>query len=176
MKIYLINMICCECINMVKARLDSSKIRYINVEFGCIELYEDLSKEEYKNLIDYLKSIGLEILKEKNCIRIERVKTEAIEMINNMEDVSNQKFSYLIAQKLDLSYNYIYFLFKDITGINIQDFIDLLKIEKIKELLLKRTITLTEIAYQMHFSSVQYICLFFKNKTKYTTGFFLLNN
>ena len=56
MKIYLINMICCECINMVKARLDSSKIRYINVEFGCIELYEDLSKEKYKSLIDYLKS------------------------------------------------------------------------------------------------------------------------
>ena len=169
-------MICIECINMVKARLDLWRIKYIKVEHGCIELPEDLSNEDYKRLIGYLKSIGLKILKEKNSIRIERVKTEAIEMINNMEDVSKEKFSVFIAGKLDLSYNYIYFLFKDITGINIQDFIDILKIEKIKELLLKRTITLTEIAYQMHFSSVQYICLFFKNKTKYTTGFFLLNN
>jgi len=170
------HLICNECINMVKTRLELWKIKYINVGLGCIELPEDLSNEDYKRLIDYLKSNSLEILNKKNSIRIERVKAEAIEMINNMEDVSKEKFSVFIAEKLDLSYNYIYVLFKDITGINIQDFIDLLKIEKIKELLLKRTISLTEIAYQMHFSSVQYICLFFKNKTNYTTSFFLLNN
>ncbi len=161
---------------MVKTRLELWGIKYIKVGLGCIELPEDLSNEDYKRLIDFLKSNGLKVLNKKNSIRIEKVKAEAIEMINNMEDVSKEKFSVFIAGKLDLSYNYIYVLFKDITGINIQHFIDLLKIEKIKELLLKRNITLTEIAYQMHFSSVQYICLFFKNKTKNTTGYFLLNN
>jgi AraC-like DNA-binding protein len=63
-------------------------------------------------------------------------------------------------------------LFSEVKGITIQQFIINHKIERAKELLLYDELTLTEIAYRLHYSSVAHLSNQFKKVTGLTPSHF----
>jgi AraC-like DNA-binding protein len=63
-------------------------------------------------------------------------------------------------------------LFSEVTGITIEHFIIAHKIEKVKELLLYDELTLTEISYKLHYSSVAHLSNQFKKVTGLTPSYF----
>ena len=54
-------------------------------------------------------------------------------------------------------------IFSTVTGSTIEKYLIQLKIEKVKDLLLRDEFTLSEIAYQLDYSSVQYLSSQFKS-------------
>lgn len=92
---------------------------------------------------------------------------EFILKINNIitTNLDNSKFTVEhLASELDISRIQLYRKIKAILGINISDYIQNIRLEKAKVLLLKTQLTISEIAYATGFSSPNYFSTSFKNK------------
>ncbi|MBP7924524.1 MAG: helix-turn-helix transcriptional regulator, partial [Saprospiraceae bacterium] len=115
---------------------------------------------------------GLELLDDKKSILIEKIKNVIIEMIHYSDEIPQVNYSNYISEKLGYDYTYLANTFSEVKGITIQQFIIIHKIERVKELLLYEELTLTEIAYQLHYSSVAHLSNQFKKITGLTPTYF----
>jgi AraC-like DNA-binding protein len=77
-----------------------------------------------------------------------------------------------LATKTDLNYTYLSKIFSINENITIEKFFILLKIEKVKELLTYKELSLSEISYQLAYSSVQALSNQFKTITGFTVSEF----
>lgn len=93
-------------------------------------------------------------------------------MIHYAEDMPKIKNSEYISQKLEHDYTYLANLFSESTGITIEHYIIIHKIEKVKELLLYDELNLTEISYKLNYSSVAHLSSQFKKITGLTPSYF----
>ena len=75
-------------------------------------------------------------------------------------------------KKLNHNYTYLANLFSEVEGITIEHYIIIHKIEKVKELLVYDELSLTEISYKLHYSSVAHLSNQFKKITGLTPSFF----
>ncbi|HOY17732.1 MAG TPA: AraC family transcriptional regulator, partial [Haliscomenobacter sp.] len=74
--------------------------------------------------------------------------------------------------KLDYDFNYLSKLFSEVKGTTIEHYIIAHKIERVKELLLYDELNLTEISYQLNYSSVAHLSSQFKKITGLTPTHF----
>jgi len=165
-------MVSLRCKLLVIEELNKLEVDFISVDLGTIELYEDLTDEKKSQFRDRLKASGLELLDNKKNILVEKIKCVIIEMVHYEEDEPKVNYSDYISSKLGYDYTYLSNVFSEVKGINIQQYIILHKIERVKELLLYDELTLTEIAYQMHYSSVSHLSNQFKKITGLTPTYF----
>jgi AraC-like DNA-binding protein len=86
--------------------------------------------------------------------------------MNNVDSVV-RKSEYLV-EMLGLSYQQLSKIFSKYESITLERYIILNKVERIKELILQDEYTLSEIAYMMDYSSVQYLSNQFKKETGYS--------
>jgi len=77
-------------------------------------------------------------------------------------------FSSFLSDKLHQEYTSLSKLFSTVEGITIERFILKQKIERVKELLFYNQLTLSEIAFQMGYSSAAHISAQFKKETGMT--------
>lgn len=173
MIIHIKHMVSFRCILVVKEALNTTGIEFKQVKLGEVELLEmnlmDSKKEELKSL---LSECGLEILQEKKTTTVEKIKTSVIEMVHYSDELPKIKLSIYLSKKLNLNYTYLSNLFKEVTGMTIQHFIVLHKIEKAKELILYDELSLNEITHQLQYSSVAHLSNQFKQITGITPTHF----
>jgi len=142
------------------------------VELGEVNIMEDLSSEQRKDLKTSLLKSGLELLEDKKSILIEKIKNIVVEMVHYSDEVPLMNFSAYLSEKLNYDYNYLSNLFSEVKGITIEHFIIAHKIERAKELLIYNELTLTEIAEKLHYSNVSHLSNQFKKVTGLTPTFF----
>ncbi|MGZ5191281.1 MAG: helix-turn-helix domain-containing protein, partial [Flavisolibacter sp.] len=109
---------------------------------------------------------------DKKSILIQKIKGIIIEMVHYSEEPLTVNFSEYLSQKLNYDYTYLANLFSEVAGITIEKYIITHKIERVKELLVYNESTLTEIAYQMHYSNVSHLSAQFKKVTGLTPSHF----
>lgn len=172
MKLYVKYMVSQRCKILVGEELKKLGIRHAMVDLGVIELLEDITPEQRDVLKTNLKKSGLELLDNKRSILVESIKNLIIEMIHYSHEEPKVNYSDFISEKLGYDYTYLANVFSEVKGITIQQFIILNKIERVKELLLYNELSLTEIAYQMHYSSVAHLSYQFKKVTGLTPTFY----
>ena len=80
----------------------------------------------------------------------------------------NMTMSYIISDELNHEYSSLSSLFSSVEGITIEKYLIHQKIEKAKELLVYDELSLGEIAYQLGYSSGQYLSSQFKKITGLT--------
>jgi YesN/AraC family two-component response regulator len=159
-------MVSIRCKMVVKAELAKLGIQYSSVELGKVELPKSISPEKLNTLDLALKKSGLELIDDKKSTLIEKIKNVIVEMIHYDDDEELRvNFSDYLTEKLNYNYTYLANLFSEVQGITIEHFIILHKIEKVKELLVYNELTLTEIAWKMHYSSVAHLSNQFKKVT-----------
>ena len=90
--------------------------------------------------------------------------------------VAFEKFSVYLSSRLNYSYTYLANIFKKLNGIPIEQFLITEKIRKVKMLLISEQLTLSEIAYKMHYSSVAHLSTQFKKITGIRVSDFKLMN
>lgn len=172
MKIYIKYMVSQRCKMLVTSELLKLGVINFKVNLGIVDILEDFKPQQMKLLRERLKFTGLEILDDKRSILVEKIKIVVIEMIHYDEDGPREVFSSYISSKLGYDYTYMSNVFSEVRGITIQNFIILNKVERIKELLLYDELSLSEISYQMNYSSPAHLSNQFKRITGLTPSYF----
>lgn len=172
MKLYIKYMVSLRCKMMVKSELDKLGITCVSVDLGVVNILGDLTEEQRNTFGKNLKKSGLELLDDKRNILVEKIKSIIIEMIHYSEEVPDVNDSDYISEKLGYDYTYLSNTFSAVKGITIQQYIIQHKIERVKELLLYDELSLTEIAYRLHYSSVAHLSNQFKKVTGLTPTYF----
>lgn len=152
----------------VKEELKKLGLHFIVVDLGEVDIMEDITPAQLKQLQIGLVSSGLELMDDKKAVLIERIKTVITEMIHYSDELPKVNYSDYIAEKLNYDYTYLSNLFSEVKGITIQQFIIVHKIERVKELLFYAELNLTEIAFKLHYSSVAHLSNQFKKVTGLT--------
>jgi AraC-like DNA-binding protein len=172
MKIYVKYMVSHRCKLMVMSELERLGIKFFGVELGIISLAVYLTDEQSEQLNKRLKKSGLELLDDRRGILVESIKLAILEMIHYSDEEPIYNYSDYLSEKLGYDYTYLANVFTEVKGMTIQHFIILNKIEKAKELILYDELTLSEIAYRLHYSSTAHLSHQFKKVTGLTCSFF----
>jgi len=153
------------CKIVVKEELKKLGLHFIVVDLGEVEILEEITPDQRKQLkVDLLKA-GLELMEDKKGILIERIKNAIIEMVHHSEEMISIRFSDYLSEKLNHDYTYLANLFSEVQGTTIEKFIISHKIERIKELIIYGELNMTAIAWKMHYSSVAHLSNQFKKVT-----------
>lgn len=165
-------MVSLRCKMIVKAELVKLGLHYGAVDLGEAEVKEDISTEQLEKLKAGLLHAGLELMDDKRAMLVEKVKNVIIEMIHYADDLPKVKNSTFISDKVHHDYGYLANLFTEVTGTTIEQYIIAHKIERAKELILYNELTLTQIAYQLDYSSAGHLSNQFKKVTGLTPSYF----
>lgn len=157
---------------IVKSELETLGLHSIIVELGEVEISNELTAEVQDQLKNALLKYGLELMDDKKSVLVEKIKNVIIEMIHYNDELPQTNYSDYLREKLQYDYNYLSNLFSEVKGITIEHYIIAHKIERAKELLIYNELTLTEIAYLLHYSSVSHLSNQFKKVTGLTPSFF----
>ncbi len=172
MKLYIKYMVSNRCKMIVKDELKKLGLHYIHLNLGEVEVMEKITNEQREEIKRVLLKSGLELMDDKRAMLIEKIKNVIIEMVHYTDELPKVNFSNYLSEKLEYDYTYLANLFSETEGTTIEHFIILHKIERIKELIIYNELTLTEIAWKMHYSSVAHLSNQFKKITGLTPTFF----
>jgi len=165
-------MVCIRCKMVVKESLERLGVKYTTVELGEVEVPEMITARQRDEIKAYLLKSGLELMDDKKSVLIQKIKNAIIELVHYSEQPLSVNLSEFLSRKLNYDYTYLANLFSEVQGITIEKFVIAHKIERVKELLVYNELTLTEIAYQMHYSSVAHLSTQFKKVTGLTPSHF----
>jgi len=153
------------CTIVVRNELEKLSLEPISVELGMVELPYAISDEQKEKLSAALKLIGLQIIEDKKTILVEKIKNIIIQMVHYEYDSPQTKFSVFLSRQLYMNYNYLAALFSSIEGCTIEHFIIHHKIEKAKAMIADGEHSFSDIAFQLHYSSVAHFSAQFKKVT-----------
>lgn len=166
--IHIKNMVCLRCKMAVQSILDDLYISYSSIELGEIKISKPLKNPQKETLSKRLKELGFELLESEKSAVIAKTKALIIEQLHHSSDKLKINFSDYLAKETNQDYAYLSRLFSTIEGITIEKFITKQKIERIKEQIFYNEKTLSEIAFEMNYSSVAYLSTQFKKETGMT--------
>ena len=172
MKLFIKYMVSLRCKMIVKQELKKLGLNYVVVDLGMVEILEDITDQQRQQLSKNLLKSGLELLENKKSILIEKIKNVITEMIHYSDEIPKDNYSDYISSKLGYNYNYLANIFSEVKGITIQQYIIIHKIERVKELILYDELSLSEIAYKLHYSSPAHLSNQFKKVTGLTPSFY----
>ena len=167
MKLYIKNMVCSRCKMVVKSELEKLGLQLLAVDLGEVETVEPITAQQKSDIAEHLKSFGFELIDDKKSRVIDKIKTLIIELVHQQNAQLNINLSDYLSNKLTQDYSSLSNLFSEVEDTTIEKYFIHQKIEKVKELLLYDELTLSEIAFQMNYSSVAYL----SNQFKKVTGF-----
>ena len=163
--IHVKNMTCSCCIHLLHRELTLDGIDIHDIRLGTLVLSHDPKKITWKKIESILESYGFEILTDKEKMLVEQIRNAVIDLVHNSTYNAMVRNSDYLVERFGMSYPYISSLFSKHEGTTLEKFIILHKIEKVKELIEYGELTLSEIAYMMGYSSVQYLSTQFKSVT-----------
>jgi AraC-like DNA-binding protein len=172
MKLFIKNMVSIRCKMVVKSEIKYIGLHPVMVELGEVEIKETIIGKKYNALKVALLKSGFELMDNKKAMLIEKVKNIIVEMIHYSDELPKTNFSDYLAEKLNYDYSYVSHLFSEVKGTTIEQYIISHKIERVKELLVYDELTLSEIAWKLHYSSVAHLSNQFKKVTGLTPSFF----
>jgi len=172
MKIYIKYMVSNRCKMVVISALENLGLMHGKVDLGEVNVNATLTEEQHERLAKILAKSGLELMDDKKAILVEKIKNIIVEMVHYSEEIPSSNFSDFLVDQMEFNYTYLANLFSQTTGITIEHFMIIQKVERIKELLLYDELNITEISYKMNYSSVAHLSSQFKKITGLTPSYF----
>jgi AraC-like DNA-binding protein len=161
---------------IVKDALVKLGIQRSDVILGEVELHENISVAQLEQIKSILLFSGLELQEDKKTVLVHQIKALIIELIYHSEEPIVNNLSVYLSRELHHDYTYMANLFSTQQGITIEKFYLCHKIERVKELLIYKELSLTDIAFQLHYSSVAHLSAQFKKITGFTPTQFRQTN
>lgn len=165
MELHIKNMVCNRCKMVVKAELEKLGFNPIRVELGEVVLPENISQEEKIKIEKHLSLFGFALLEDKKTQIAEQIKTSIINLVHYLKDPLKINLSTYLSEELHLEYPYLSGIFSEVEDQTIEKYFIAQKIEKAKEMLTYAELTLSEIAFQLNYSSVAHLSAQFKKVT-----------
>jgi len=114
---------------------------------------------------EVLESNGFILIDDKDKKMVEDIKRAVIDLVHHTTYNAMVRNSDYLVGKFGKTYQYMSSLFSEKEGITLEKFIIMHRIEKAKSLIQETELTLSEIAFMMGYSSVQYLSTQFKGIT-----------
>lgn len=168
MKLLIKNMLTIRCKMLVKMQFEALGIPLKVIELGEVETVRNISIKMKSKLKNELISFGFELIEDKRGMIIERIKILIIKVIRYHRGTLKMNFSSLLSEELNYDYNYLSNIFKARKGITIEGYIIAQKIEHVKELLIYDELSISQIADELHYSSLAHLSNQFKKVTGLT--------
>ena len=167
-------MVCHRCILTVEQILRNSDIQFKQVLTGEIHLYEEPGNDKIELLKINLSKTGLELIDNKISSTVEKIKQFVIKKARNEVDEKERKMklSVFLSNHLFHEYTYLSSFFSSVEGRTIENYFIEQRIEKVKELLVYNEMNLSDIAFDMEYSSVAHLSNQFKKVTGLTPSHF----
>lgn len=165
-------MVCNRCKMAVRKELDQLGLIPITVELGEVELQKEMTATEKEKLGKKLIELGFELIDDRKSRIIEKVKNVIVNVVHHSQEQLKINLSDHLVQQLNLDYSYISNLFTEVEGTTIEQYFIANKVERVKELLVYDEHSLSEIAYQLNYSSVSHLSSQFKKVTGLTPSHF----
>lgn len=160
------------CRRVLEDHLDKLNIAYQVLSLGQIEINDDVSLEIFEKLQTALDSYSIHIINNPKGQFIQQIKDAIVEIIYEKDKFPSTTISQYLSEKLNFRYGYITNIFSEYTYTSIEHFIIIQKIERAKKLILDEELSLTEISYELNYSSVAYLSTQFKKVTGLTPSMF----
>ncbi len=172
-KLFIKNMVCDRCIMAVEQELDKAGIRHGQVDLGEVTLSGEPSSEKLEQFGNSISKLGFELIEDRTARVISSIKRAVMDYVRNgSKEKKRIKFSVYLSESLNKDYNYLSNLFSSIEGTTVEHFLIGHKIERVKELLVYDELSLSEIAHELGYSSVQHLSNQFKKVTGLTPSHF----
>ena len=163
-------MVSARCIKILQLEFEKTNaIKLNHIQLGTVDIDIDKSKISLIDIDNILADNGFERIIDKDFQLIEQIKVSVLEMIyygNNLNTIIRN--SDYLSDKLGCSYAHLSKVFSEKTTSTLEKYIILVRIERVKELISYGELTLSEIAYMMGYSSVQYLSNQFRQVTGYS--------
>jgi AraC-like DNA-binding protein len=173
MVIHIKNMVCDRCKMAIKDALNKLGLLPESIELGVVYFGQvELNTRQLQQIKNAIEPLGFELLDDKASSIVGQIKAIIIELVHNKNTSLKVNFSDYLADKLYYDYNYLSNLFSSIEGVTIEHYLIQQKIEKVKELLVYNELTLSEIAFQLEYSSIAHLSSQFKKVTGLTPSYF----
>lgn len=141
-------------------------IHPVSVHLGQVEIEEtELSEQQLNQIDNELLKLGFERIDDRRSRIIEQIKQVVIETMRSDLSKMTIKWSDLISDRLHYDYTYLSSLFSSVEGITLEQYIIRQKVERIKELIVYDELSLSEIAWQLGYSSTAHLSNQFKKVT-----------
>ncbi|XHP75788.1 HTH-type transcriptional activator RhaR [Arenibacter antarcticus] len=165
-------MVCPRCIAAVSNILEQLEIPYTSIKLGEVELPSALALKKKFALSIRLQESGFSLIDDRKSQLIEQMKTLVIDKVHHSSEELDIKWADHISEMLHLDYKYLSSLFSSVESITFEQYIISQKIERVKELIVYDELTLSQIAFKLHYSSVAYLSNQFKKITGMTPSQF----
>lgn len=166
--LYIKNMVCDRCRMSVDKVLRDNGLHPVDVQLGVAQVEGDVDDELRAQLADALQALGFELLADRRRQVVEQIRASVIRLVHYRDNRSETNLSDYLQQELHMEYSSLSKLFSEVTGTTIERYYIEQRIERVKELLTYGELTLTQIAFQLHYSSVAYLSSQFKMVTGIT--------
>jgi AraC-like DNA-binding protein len=170
-------MVCDSCIKVVRWELERTgfiQVEHVELGKAVLQFNEGVINLEFISAV--LHRNGFELIIDEETKLVEQVKSTMIQLIifgNNTNTILRN--SDFLSQKLGYSYSHISKIFNKKETTTLEKYIIRLKIEKVKELISYDELSLSEISYQMGYSSVAHLSGQFKQVTGHSVQDFKKN-
>ncbi len=165
-------MVCQRCIMVVTQIFTEAGVEIKNIQVGTVTTKDDVESKKLEQIKIKLEQLGFEIIHDSKRRVIEQIKAISIEYVYQHRGSHEMNFSDYLSGKLHLDYPYLSTIFSYVEGITIEKYLISLKIERVKELLVYDEKSLSEIAWELGYSSVAHLSGQFKKVTGFTTTYF----
>jgi AraC-like DNA-binding protein len=155
-------MVSASCITVVQNSLERLGFHGIEARPGEVELPEDINDDQLQRIGRELELSGYELLRDRKMILIHQIKALIIELVYHSEEPLVENLSVYLSNHVHHDYTYLSNLFSEKLDITIEKFYICHKIERVKELLTNDELSLTDIAFKLHYSSVSHLSSQFK--------------
>lgn len=164
--LYIRNMVCNRCIKVVEEEFEKLSLKIKSISLGEVVVEDQLNEKTLDNISKVLEENGFELIEDRKMRTIEQIKLLILKLARDEEKTSIKlNISEYLSDKLKADYHYLSTLFSSVENITIEHYLILQKIERSKELLKYGELTLSEIAYQLGYSSVAHLSAQFKKVT-----------
>ncbi len=175
MKLYIKNMVCNRCIMVVKDTLEKAGFRPETVTLGEAAFNTLLTTEDKNTIQQVLEPLGFSLADDRKQQLVTKIKSLIVELVHQKDGELATNLSDYLSSKTHHDYHYLSGLFSELEGNTIEKYFIAQKIERVKELLAYDERSLSEIAWQLHYSSVAHLSNQFKKVTGYTPSQFKNN-
>lgn len=162
------NMLCDCCLKLLHLVFEQKGIEIVKSKLGEVTVSVDPDVHNEETLTALFNELGFEVIEDKETALIEQIKRVVIELVHHSTYNAMVRNSDFIVGKFNKSYQHLSTVFSRHENITLEKYIILQRIEKVKELIQQDELSLSEIAYMMGYSSVQYLSTQFKNITGYS--------
>ena len=156
---------------ILQETLDGLELEYQLLNTNELVFNKPLDSDSRNHLKLLLNGYGIYLVEDQNLALVDRIKAAIKDMLFS-EKAQILNASDYLAEKLNYSYSYLSTLFSETTHTSIENYIILSKVDKAKDLLINTDLNLTEVAYQLHYSSVAHLSRQFKKTTGLTPSLF----